>query len=378
MVWWAVILSIVYLVFKYLARLFMPFVLAFFFASLARPLAKLLSRDTRQLHRDGEIVVVRRRVRFSRAASGAVSVLALLLPLAGGFLFLLGRALDAAVSLLSALPGVYENAFVPGVRQLYDRLLAMGECLDAPARSMLSSALPELLTDAGRALSAFSGRALTELTVLASRLPGLVLDLMVFVIASVFIAADYDRIRLFARSNLSERMLRCAVHVRASFLEMARRFLRSYFLIFCITVGEIALGLTLIGVHRGGLIALAIGVLDAFPVVGSGLVLLPWAIVSYVVGETARGAGLLVLYLWVAVFRQVLEPRILGRHVGLRPVVTLLCMYAGGRLFGGLGLIGLPVSAAILTDLNSNGVIRLFERGIPRSDKGGAAAEGIL
>lgn|GEM_PF-75626 len=373
--WWAVILSIAVLFFKYLSRLLMPFVLAVGFAALARPLARWLSRDTRMTRRGGRTVLVRRRIRFRRGAAGAFSVLALLVPLGAGLLALLGRALDTAASLLAALPGFYEKSFAPGAERLYERALAMGECLDAPVRSLLANAIPPLLTEAGRALSAFSGRAVTFLTTLAARLPGAALDLGVFVIAAVFIAADYDRIGLFLRRNLPEKTLRCAVNVRTSFALMVRRYAKSYFLLFCLTVGELALGLALLGVKRGGLIALGIGVLDAFPVVGSGLVLLPWALGSIVVGQTRRGAGLLALYVWVTAFRQFIEPRILGRHVGLRPVVTLLCMYAGARLFGGVGLFGLPVTAAILTDLNTNGVIHLFESGAPHPGTENAAAE---
>ena len=375
--WWAVIFLIAYLIFKYLARLLMPLVLAFLFAALARPMAKLLSRETRLVRRGGETVLVRRRVRLNRAAAGVISVTALLLPLGAGVLALLGRALEAAAALFNGLPAFYERSFVPGVQRLYDRALAMGECLDAPVRELLSAAVPELLADTGRALSAFSGRALSGLTALAAGLPGLALNVTIFVIAAVFTAADYDRISVFVRRNLPERALRFAVNVRISLTETARRFLRSYFLIFCVTVGEIALGLALIGVERAGLIALGVGVLDAFPVVGSGMALLPWAAVSLITGETARGAALLTLYAAVTVIRQIIEPRILGKRVGLRPVVTLLCMYAGARLFGGVGLVCLPVTAAILTDLNTNGVIRLFDLGLPPGEEGSAAAEGM-
>lgn len=360
--WWILIAAMVYLVFQYLSRLLMPFALALLTAWCTRPLARALSRDTRMVRRHGQMVLTRRRMRFSRAASGVLGVLALLVPLAAGLGLLLVRTFEAAAAVLDALPGFYETTFVPAAQRLYDRALAMGECMDAPLRSLLARTVPEVLTDAGRTLSAFSGRALTGLTTLATRLPAVALDLAVYVIAAVFLAADYDRLRLFLRRNLPESTLRALTRVRASFTEMARRFARSYFLIFLITVGELALGLTLLHVGRSGLIALGIGALDAFPLIGSGLVLLPWAAVSFITGDSFRAAGLLALYFWVAVFRQFLEPRILGRHVGLRPVVTLLCMYAGARLFGGVGLVGLPVTAAILTDLNQNGVIRLFDR----------------
>ena len=47
-------------------------------------------------------------------------------------------------------------------------------------------------------------------------------------------------------------------------------------------------------------------------------------------------------------------------HIQKRILVTLICMYAGTKLFGGMGLFALPIMAAILADLNSNGVIQLF------------------
>ena len=150
------------------------------------------------------------------------------------------------------------------------------------------------------------------------------------------------------------------MNVRNSFLEMVWQFLKSYFIIFCITTAEISLGLFIIGVGKPIVIALIIAILDAFPIVGSGLVLLPWAGAMLITGSYVRGLGLLAVYTFVAVFRQIIEPRIVGKHVGLRPLVTLICMYAGTKLFGGMGLFALPIMAAILADLNSNGVIQLF------------------
>ena len=98
--WWILIAAMVYLVFQYLSRLLMPFALALLTAWCTRPLARALSRDTRMVRRHGQMVLTRRRMRFSRAASGVLGVLALLVPLAAGLGLLLVRTFEAAAAVL--------------------------------------------------------------------------------------------------------------------------------------------------------------------------------------------------------------------------------------------------------------------------------------
>ncbi len=84
------------------------------------------------------------------------------------------------------------------------------------------------------------------------------------------------------------------------------------------------------------------------------------------------------MYLIITVVRQIIEPRIVGQRVGLRPIVTLTCMYAGTRLFGGVGLFALPIMAAIVADLNSTGIIHLFRRvDDPETEEEKIRTEGI-
>ena len=359
--YWVVIVAIVYFVFKYLLRLLMPFFLALVFAALVRPISHYLSRETRYVKNEkGEKVLVRRRVRMNRTLAGILSVVVLFL-VAGGILVLVViRVSDATAALISSVPVFYENSVAPGFERIYTRLLELAARMDPSVQDALAGAVPNLITNLGSTVTNLSARAVSWLTSIATRLPRILLSTMICLIATVFIAVDFDRIKNFIRRNLSEKTLRIAVNVRTSFLEMVWQFLKSYFIIFCITTVEISLGLFIIGVENPILIALIIAVLDAFPIVGSGLVLLPWAGAMLITGSYVRGLGLLAVYTWVAVFRQIIEPRIVGKHVGLRPLVTLICMYVGTKLFGGMGLFALPIMAAILADLNSNGVIQLF------------------
>ena len=103
----------------------------------------------------------------------------------------------------------------------------------------------------------------------------------------------------------------------------------------------------------------------------TGLILLPWTVITFLQGNTLQGVGMAILYVVVIVVRQIMEPRIVGKQVGLPPLVTLVCMFVGTSLFGGIGLFGLPVLAAILTNLNDDPdvPIRLYRKPDPEEEE---------
>jgi predicted PurR-regulated permease PerM len=124
--------------------------------------------------------------------------------------------------------------------------------------------------------------------------------------------------------------------------------------------------------QKAPLIALLIALFDLFPIVGAGLILFPWAIISFIQGNIIKGIGLAALYLVVIIARQILEPKVIGRQVGLPPLVTLICMFVGTSLFGALGLFGLPIAAAIIVSMNNDPEvpITIFKR-IPQEAPAG-------
>ena len=377
--YWAAILLIIYFVFRYCLRILTPIAIALALAAVVRPLARFLSRETKYVKNEaGERVLVRRKFHMNQTLAGVLSVLVLYLILAGVIVLVISRVADSAVRLAAGAPAFYENSVVPGINRLYERILALSARVDDSVVATVQASLPNLISSIGSAVTSFSARLVSWLTSLATRLPSIMLNTLITMIATVFIAVDFDRIKQFIRRNLKEKNLRMVVNVKNSFLDMIWRFLRSYFLIFLITAAENTIGLWIIGVRHPLLIGILIGVCDAFPVVGSGTILIPWAVITLITGSVARGVGLLALYLIITVVRQIIEPRIVGQRVGLRPIVTLTCMYAGTRLFGGVGLFALPIMAAIVADLNNTGIIHLFRRvDDPETEEEQIRTEGI-
>ncbi len=324
--YWAVIVAIIFLVFKYLINIMMPIFLAFIFAAIVRPISRALSRETRYVRgKDGNKVLVKRKFHMNRNVAGIISVLVLFIVVGGLLTLIVVRLTDTIVDFVSFAPTFYEQSVLPGITKLYNWVLEVGERFDVSIMDAIEQALPGMISNLGSTVTNLSGKIVSGITGIASRLPSILLNSIICLIATVFISVDFDRIRLFIRKNLPEKPLRVAVNVKNSFLEMIWQFIKSYAIIFCITVAEITVGLLIVGV-------------------GNPLLF-----------------GILIIYAVVVIARQIIEPKIVGKHVGLRPIVTLTCMYAGSKLFGGLiGLFGLPITAAIIMDLNSSGIFHIF------------------
>ncbi len=130
--------------------------------------------------------------------------------------------------------------------------------------------------------------------------------------------------------------------------EIGAKYIKAYALLMFITFVELAVGLSILGVPGALAIAALTAMVDILPVLGTGGIIIPWGVFHLVKGNLRLGLGLLVLYVVVTVIRQVLEPKVVGQQIGLHPIVVLMCMYVGLRLFGVIGLFVLPFSILIL------------------------------
>lgn len=187
------------------------------------------------------------------------------------------------------------------------------------------------------------------------RLPETFLYILVTVIASVYISASLEKVNSFFVSLIPQRYRGRVRNIGTDAAKTARQYFRAYSLIYLITFGELFLGLSLIGVRYSFFFAIIIAFVDILPVFGVGTVLVPWAIVSFLLDDSRMFTSLVILYAVITIVRQVAEPKIVGHSLGLNPLLTLLAMFAGYRLVGVLGMILFPALAVILFGIFSNG-----------------------
>lgn len=337
--------AIVYVAFRWVIPLIFPFLISFVVTALVRPLVKLLHK----------------RLYIARKLSATVLVTLAYLILVGLLIWIGSGIYGAAGTAVDW----FNKSFVPDVTSLWERLSGwLSDSVDPEVLSYISSMSTSLLGSLG---SKIAGVSTSVVTSVVKGLPGMLLQIIFAVVATYLMSIDSDLLIRAIASRMKEehyQKLRTSYH---KLKDTILQFLRAYSLIFLITAAELMLGLFCAGVERFWLYALIIAAFDILPVVGSGMVMLPWSVITLLRGNYQQGIILFVVYLVVVLARQFIEPKIVGEKVGLHPLITLIAMYIGTKLFGGIGLLGLPILCALLVELDAGGIICLFpvKRNIP-------------
>ena len=344
--YWAIIAAIVLFVVRYLLGLIWPFFLAFIFSWALTPIVRTLT--------------VRCHIKYGLSA---LICLLLFFGLVGGLLLAIVINIVSWVQeLVGWLPPFYSGTVEPFLRDATVWAEDFVGRLDPDATAVITNTLSNVISSVGSAVSDFSMQAVGVVTAWVTKLPGRMLSILICIISTVFMTVDFHRITAFLLRQMSERTRLVVVKAKESFIAVLRRYGKSYGIIMAITFVELTVGLLILRQEKAPLLALIIAFFDIFPVIGAGFFLVPWGIVTLASGAMAKGFGLIALYIIITIIRQFLEPRIVGHQVGLHPLVTLMAMLVGTKLFGGIGLLGLPIACAIIKSLDDTGVIHVIRK----------------
>ena len=195
-------------------------------------------------------------------------------------------------------------------------------------------------------------------------LPSMILSVVVAVVSCFFMASDYDKVKELVLGFFSDSKRKSVVKTKRTATKAIAKLLKAYATIMAITFAEMFLGLfllKLIGVYDGSYIAIisfVTCIIDIIPVLGTGTVLIPWAVFNLIFGNFGMGVGLLVIYGAITVIRQIIEPKLVANQAGLPAIVTIMAMFIGVRIFGAFGIILLPFTVIILKLLYDEGVFK--------------------
>ena len=338
-----------------LLSLFAPFLFALIAAALLNPPVKKLQRA----------------LGWSRQALAAV-LLVLLFGLLGGGLALLGYALvGQLISLVQNWSGLLDS-----MQSVLDQL----EALFAHLLTLVPPQVTQLVEQAGEQLFQWLSDAVPnalaslgkEAGEKAMGVPSFLVALIIFVMATFLLTADYPYLRSRAVQNTDEALLRFLGQLRSTALGAFGGYLKAEFLlsvgVFCILLA----GFLLIRQPYGLLLSLGLAVMDFIPIIGAGTVMVPWAFVALFTGDIPTAVELMVIWGIIALFRRVMEPKFVGDQTGLSPILSLVSIYVGMKLAGVLGMVFGPVILLVLLNLAGMGIFRGLRLDLA------AAAEDIM
>ncbi len=207
----------------------------------------------------------------------------------------------------------------------------------------------------GEMLSSLAGALSAKLPGVAGKLisamPSALLFVLVTVIAGFYFCVEPGQVGRLLTAHLPRRLAKKIPALRARAKAVSLRYLRAYLLILFVTFVQLFIGFLILRVRYAFLLSLLVAVVDFLPVLGVGTVLVPWAIIELLRKNFYLGFGLLILLAAVTVLRQIIEPRLIGKSLGLHPLAALIAGYAGWRWFGFLGMALGPVAALAVSAL---------------------------
>ena len=319
---------------RYALPVLFPFLLGAALALAAEPMVSILDRRLK----------IKRWLAAGIGVSGVFLLLLALLVLLGAILFRQAGRLTAIV------PELAESVQL-GMGSLEDWMLRSASAAPQNIRNVINRTVTGFFSDGTALVGQVAGTLPGILSRLFGHVTSGVLSLATAVLAAFMISAKLPRIRKFIRRKIPLSWRRRYLPALQGLRKAVVGWLTAQLKLTAVVMGLLLISFWLLRIPHGAFWALIISLVDALPVLGCGVVLVPWSLICLLQGNRLQCVGLLGTYALVWLARSVLEPRLLGKELGLDPLVTLLSIYAGYQLLGLPGMLLAPLIALTLTKL---------------------------
>ena len=327
-----------YIFIRYALGYIMPFLIAWGIAYLIFPLANELSS----------------RVKISRKLC-SLFLLLILLTIIAASLFLIGdRLLYEIQNFLSSISAnsdeiaAFIQKSVENIKTIGEKLPIINKLQNTELIEGITENVNAFITTLWQSLFETLGTAIPNLAAsIVTILPNALFVALITVIACFYFAIDIDVLHSKLKSALKPKTLDYVRKLKKRMENGFKKYIKAYLILFAITSAELFVGFLVLGVDYAFALAVLIAIVDFLPVFGTGAILVPWGIIALLIKNYYIGIGILLLFVIITVIRQVIEPKIVGKSLGVHPLLTLVTIYLGFKLFGFFGMVFLPIAVLI-------------------------------
>lgn len=324
------ILILVLYVLPQTVKLFLPAILALVISMLIEPWVGFLEKKAHIPRKVGSIIAI-----------------LLVITLVGLIMFnLVYQAVyflqSFALKIPSLITGEHE---LPGwLASLQDYLIKLPD----PMQSFVDDIKGNLISNISQLISPATRATFSAAADIAARLPRILIFAVVLILSTYFISYDRGRISEFMMKIMTKERFEKISRIKKKLFEACGAYFRAQLILMCIIFCVLLVGFLILRVDNAPVIALAVAFVDAIPILGTGTVLIPWAIVSLIEAKYALALGLVIVYVCALVVRQFTEPKVVSTQIGLHPLITITAMYVGLRAVGIAGMIFGPIIAILI------------------------------
>lgn len=332
------IFAVIYLSITYLLPFFAPFVIALVVSYINEPVIKLLGK-----------------FKISRKAAAAISLLFTMSVLGFG----VTAAIIKIYNELTVLQGnltEYSSDISIQINNLIHKATILYNGLPNQVTSTITKNLESLSQQIGTMITSLIQYVIGTV----SSIPRLTVFVIVTILGTYFISSDKKSISSFFYRQLPFSWRKNIASLKKDTFKALFGYFKAILILMSFTFIEVSIGLFILNVKYAFLIALIVGLSDAIPIVGTGVVMVPWILWTIIAGDMPLAIGLGIIYVIGILIRQIMEPKIVGSQIGLHPLVTLFAMYIGLKFFGILGMFVGPISIIIVKKLQDSGALRLW------------------
>ena len=266
----------------------------------------------------------------------------------------------ALVGWFGSLTTIYAENIEPALLRVMDWYENLVASIDPAHAAQAESIGNNILGNLASWVASLSRSLVGYAQRLALGTPKFFISLIFCIVSTVFLSMDYPNITYFFLGQFPEKSQKTILEAKNYLLKTIGGMLKSYGLIMFITFCELNIGLRIIGVEDATVLSLIIAIFDILPALGTGGIMIPWVVIELVQGNVMLGVKLLLLYAFITVVRNILEPKIVGESIGLHPVLLLISIYVGGTILGPMGIIIMPFTLIVIKKLNDAGHIHVF------------------
>ena len=298
------------------------------------------------------------KFKWPRKLVGTILVI-LVYILIGAILALIVSALvSEAIDISGNIPTIYENLKIE-YNSVYNSITDFMDKTPSTISNSIYNVGLELL---GK-LAGFATTIVNSIIDFIMFVPNVIIYVIITFLATLFLVTDRRTITRYLTDLFPNEFVKKVSNVVSKSFKSLGNYLKAMCIMICITFVELLIAFTILKQPYPLTLAIIVAIVDALPILGTGTVLIPWAVYSAITGNIGMGIGLLVVYLVITVVRQLLEPRIVSQNIGVHPFITLLAMYIGFKIFGLFGLIVGPVVMVIFKNVFET----MFESGYLKS-----------